>query len=361
MSRTRPAPLLLLLALAVVLATAPPVGLSAAKDLLPCPQSPESAAISPATNGPRPNDLPTPTRSFAPLRSAQDDSGLALTSFLIAQSSVLRPQSSLDDAVGRIDAPMKAQLRHIWEIGQLLGRRPAVLARVGDSITASGSFLSDIGDGRAELGPHTELAAIIRYYRAVTVDREGGRAHNSLNRTSRAARAGWTGADILGLRGTDGGSPAPLGQEYSAINPAVALIMFGTNDLDQTGTDYFSANLEAVITTTLGDGIIPILSTIPDRMDSPQALARTPPFNAIIRALAARYSLPLIDYWTAMNTLPNHGLEGDHVHPSVYPGHGSYTFTSTGLRYGYPVRNYLTLRMLTKVRAMIINDGPPDR
>ena len=255
---------------------------------------------------------------------------------------------------------MKAQLRHIWEIGQLLGRRPAVLARVGDSITASGSFLSDIGDGRAELGPHTELAAIIRYYRAVTVDRDGGRAHNSLNRKSRAARAGWTGADILGLRGMDDPGPAPLLQEYAAISPGVALIMFGTNDLDQTGTDYFSANLEAVITTTLGDGIIPILSTIPDRRDSPQALARTPPFNAIIRDLAARYSLPLIDYWAAMSTLPNRGLEADHVHPSVYPGHGSFTFTAPGLRYGYPVRNYLTLLMLTKVRAIVINDGPPD-
>jgi hypothetical protein len=255
---------------------------------------------------------------------------------------------------------MKAQLAHIWQVGQLLGRRPAVLARVGDSITASGSFLSDIGDGRAELGSHTELAPIIRYYRGVTVDREGGRAHNSLNRKSLAAKAGWTGADILGLRGT-GGSPPPLLQEYAAINPAVALIMFGTNDLDQTGTDYFSANLEAVITTTLGEGIIPILSTIPDRMDSPQAIARTPPFNAIIHALAARYGLPLIDYWQAMSTLPNRGLEGDHVHPSVYPGHGSFTFTAAGLRYGYTVRNYLTLLMLAKVRAIIINDGPPDR
>ncbi len=261
--------------------------------------------------------------------------------------------------MGRIDAPMKAQLRHIWEVGQLLGRRPAVLARVGDSITASGSFLSDIGDGRAELGPHTDLAAIIRYYRSVTVDRDGGRAHNSLNRKSLAARAGWTGADILGLRGSGGSTPAPLLQEYTAINPGVALIMFGTNDLDQTGTDYFSANLEAVITTTIGEGIIPILSTIPDRMDSPQAIARTPPFNAIIHTLADRYGLPLIDYWSAMNTLPNHGLEADRVHPSVYPGHGSFTFTASGLRYGYPVRNYLTLLMLAKVRAVVINDGPP--
>ncbi len=255
---------------------------------------------------------------------------------------------------------MKAQLERIWQVGQLLGRRPAVVTRVGDSITASGSFLSDIGDGRAVLGPHTELAPIIRTYRAVTVDRAGGKAHNSLNRKSLAAKAGWTGADILGLRGTDGSSPSPLLQEYTAISPGVALIMFGTNDLDQTGTDYFSANLEAVITTTLENGIIPILSTIPDRMDSPQALARTPPFNAVIHTMAARYGLPLIDYWTAMSSLPNRGLETDHVHPSVYPGHGSVTFTAAGLQYGYTVRNYLTLLMLAKVRAIIVNNGPPD-
>ena len=268
------------------------------------------------------------------------------------------PVSDPLDALGRIDARGKAQLQRIWALGRQVGRRPAVFARVGDSITASGSFLSDIGDGRAVLGPHTELAPIIRTYRAVTVDRDGGRTHNSFNRRSLAARAGWTGADILGLRGSSG--PSPLQREYAALQPSIALIMFGTNDLDQTGANYFAANLTAVVTQTIAGGIIPILSTIPDRMDGPQAIARTGPYNAIIRATAARYQLPLIDYWAAMHDLPNHGLEADLVHPSVYPGHGSVTFTPTGLRTGYTLRNFLTLRMLAKVRALVVDNAPPD-
>jgi hypothetical protein len=270
------------------------------------------------------------------------------------------PVSDLLAALGPIDIAKKTQLRRIWQIGQMLGRRPTVFARVGDSITASGSFLSDIGDRREVLGAHPELAAIIRYYRATVVDRVGGRVHNAFNRKSLAAKAGWTGMDILGRRGAAPVVPSPLQQEYAAVQPSVALIMFGTNDLDQTGVDYFATNLESVITQTIQAGIIPIVSTVPDRLDSPQAAARTLPFNEIIRATAAHYALPLIDYWAAMHDLPNHGLEADQVHPSVYPGHGSVTFTATGLRYGYTVRNFLTLRMLAKVRAIIIDDGPPD-
>ena len=68
----------------------------------------------------------------------------------------------------------------------------------------------------------------------------------------------------------------------------------------------------------------------------------------------------LIDYWAAMRDLPNHGLEQDLVHPSVYLGHGSVTFTAAGLRTGYTVRNFLTLRMLAKVRALILANAPAD-
>src|SRR5690349_10453834 len=57
------------------------------------------------------------------------------------------PRMDGSGVLSRIDAPTKAQLQHIWEVGQMLGQRPTVFARVGDSITASGSFLSDIGDG----------------------------------------------------------------------------------------------------------------------------------------------------------------------------------------------------------------------
>jgi hypothetical protein len=263
--------------------------------------------------------------------------------------------------LGRFDAVTKARLRAIWQAGQARGRRPNVLAKVGDSITASGSFLADVGDGRAVLGNHRELAPIIAYYRAARVDRSEGRAHNSLNRRSLAAKAGWMGSDILGIHpGRPVVKPSPLQQEYGAINPSVALIMFGTNDIDQTGVDFFSSNLTAIVHTSIDAGIIPVLSTIPDRMDYPQAAYRTAPFNDAIRDLAAQEHLPLIEYWAAMRQLPNNGLGSDMVHPSIYPGHGSVTFTAKGLRYGWNLRNFLTLQMLARLKAVVIDNGLPE-
>jgi hypothetical protein len=261
--------------------------------------------------------------------------------------------------VGRIDATTKARLRAVWQAGQALGRRPNVFAKVGDSITASGSFLSDVGDGRAVLGGRADLAPIIAYYRAAIVDRAGGRAHNALNRRSLAAKAGWTGADILGLPDGDL-AQAPVTREYAAVDPAVALIMFGTNDLDRTGVDFYSQNLSAVVETTLRAGIIPVLSTIPDRRDTPQAAYRTLPYNDAVRELAARERVPVIEYWGALQDLPNGGLGPDLVHPSIYPHHGAATFSPRGLTYGWNLRNFLTLQMLAHLKAVVIDDGPPD-
>jgi hypothetical protein len=48
------------------------------------------------------------------------------------------------------------------------------------------------------------------------------------------------------------------------------------------------------------------------------------------------------------------------VHPSIYPGHGSVTFTAKGLRYGWNLRNFLTLQMLARLKAVVIDNGPPE-
>lgn len=260
--------------------------------------------------------------------------------------------------VGRIDGVMKDRLGRIWQAGQQLGRRANVLAKVGDSITASGLFLSDAGDGNAVLGAHPELASIIAYYRKLRVDKIGGVAHNSLNRHSLAARAGYTAFQLYGP------TVSPLQMEYSAINPAVAVIMIGSNDIDEMAAAEFQSDLAGVVDTTLQAGIIPILSTIPDRSDSARTIARMAAFNAVIRDEAAAEHLPLIDYWAALQPLPNRGIGADSLHPTVFPAprgaQGSVTFTARGLQYGWDLRNYLTLQMLARVRAVVFANGPPD-
>jgi hypothetical protein len=260
--------------------------------------------------------------------------------------------------MGRIDAVMKDRLQRIWQVGQIRGRRANVFAKVGDSITASGSYLSDIGDGNAVLGTHRELAAIIAYYRARKLDRTGGVAHNSLNRRSQAARAGFTAANLYAS------NPAPMQMEYAAINPAVAVIMIGSNDIDEMEADAYRADLTQVVEQTLEAGIIPILTTIPDRIDTPHSIRRQPAYNAAIRDIAAAEHVPLLDYWAALQPLPNRGLQADGLHPTIYPaGHGwqgSVTFTATGLQYGWNLRNYLTLVMLARVKAVVFDNGAPD-
>ncbi|MGI8587633.1 MAG: SGNH/GDSL hydrolase family protein [Chloroflexia bacterium] len=296
--------------------------------------------------------------------------GLTLLGLLLAATATLptapthaAPPTAPTTALGRIDAQTRDRLRRIWQAGQQMGRRAHVLAKVGDSITASGSFLSDIGDGNVALSTHKELAPIIAYYRAIRVDHAGGIAHNSLNRRSLTARAGWTTADLLAPP-SGASAPSPLKQEYDAINPSVAVIMIGTNDLDRISVETFRTNLADVVDRTLEAGIIPILSTVPDRMDSPAAAAETAGFNGAIRDLGALEHLPVIDYWAGLQSLPSHGLAADLVHPSIYPSthprSGSVTFTSRALTYGWNLRNFLTLEMLAKFKRIVIDEGTPD-
>ena len=61
-----------------------------------------------------------------------------------------------------------------------------------------------------------------------------------------------------------------------------------------------------------------------------------------VRAIAQGRGVPLVDLHHALTPLPNRGISQDGIHPSVAPS-GACRLTSTGLQYGYNVRNLLTL------------------
>jgi hypothetical protein len=71
--------------------------------------------------------------------------------------------------------------------------------------------------------------------------------------------------------------------------------------------------------------------------------------NGIIVRLAREYDVPLWDYWSALQALPNDGLSGDGVHPSYPSIAGAANFTPDNLQYGYTVRNLLALQALDAV------------
>lgn len=244
-----------------------------------------------------------------------------------------------------LDEATLAHVRTVRARGMTLGNRADVFVKIGDSITESQSFLSDIGSGWFDLGENNSLDATVRFFSTRTI--ASGR--NSFNRASLCATSGWTTGNALE------GNPSPLQRELTAARPAYAVVMYGTNDIDRSNLAAWRANMNRILDTIEQSGTVAVLSTIPDRRDGAQPGALVAAWNNGVRELALTRHLPLVDYWLALQPLPNKGLSDDGIHPSVYESNGdpqSGTLTAEGLRFGYNMRNLVTLQALDRLRAV---------
>lgn len=248
--------------------------------------------------------------------------------------------------------------RQIYLNGQAMGNRPNVFSKVGDSITVATMMLYPIGWGRYNLGSYTHLQSVVNYFSAATA-----RSSNSFANVSLAADNGWSTRTVLDPNYANvpvAGSTlcqageSPLECEYRVVKPALALIMLGTNDVGGIPLDEYRANLERIVQISINRGVIPVLSTIPDRPGFD-----TNAYNQAIKSLAWAYSVPLWDYWAAMQSLPNQGLSSDMVHPSVAPGDYSASgdLQDHNLIYGYTVRNLTALIVLDALWRQVIQGG----
>jgi peptidoglycan/LPS O-acetylase OafA/YrhL len=217
-----------------------------------------------------------------------------------------------------------------------------VFAKIGDSITVDTDFLACFDGGTVDLGARSDLAATVAYFMS------GSAAGSSpFARVSLAAKGGTTARDALT------GSPSPLEQELGAIAPQLEVVMFGTNEVRYGWTlDEFATHLWNLIDASIARGAVPIMSTIPANTGYPEADARIPTFNRIIRAIAQGRGVPLVDLHRELAPLLNRGISSDGIHPTSAPS-GGCVLTSAGLQYGYNVRNLLTLEALGRVRAAL--------
>lgn len=207
--------------------------------------------------------------------------------------------------------------------------QPGSVSQIGDSITYSKAFLAGLAWGEAK-GPEWEVL------KRLTV-----KDFNERKGAEHANYSGWTAADGLAR------VPAVLATE----KPAIAVIMYGTNDVRKqvTPADY-GKNLTAIIDLCLKAGCIPIISTIPPQLGQD---AQVQAYNELIRKLAAEARIPLVDFHAEIisrqpGTAWNGTLLGkDDVHPS---GGANFDFSEGNLKVcGYALRNYLTCRALKQV------------
>ncbi|MDP6557500.1 MAG: SGNH/GDSL hydrolase family protein, partial [Pirellulaceae bacterium] len=156
------------------------------------------------------------------------------------------------------------------------------------------------------------------------------------------------------------------------LNPEVALIMFGTNDLHQLELQEYEDKTREVVKKCLDNGTVVILSTIPPRHGYTEKAAK---FADAVRKIALELKVPLTDYHAEiLNRRPNDwdgaldkfkAYEGfdvptlvarDGVHPSN-PRKYRNDYSAAGLKNnGFALRNYLTLMKYAVVIRQVLED-----
>ncbi len=248
---------------------------------------------------------------------------------------------------GRDHSPITPWIAdRLREIADTAPRAPNVFAKVGDSVTVSRAFLRCFSGDDIELDGRDALWPTIEHFR--TGDAGGT---DPFARASRAATVGWSAFH------PQQGDPSPLDVELELLDPRFAVIMYGTNDIQNRDIDGYALQMWDLIDGVIDRGIIPILSTIMPRDDDADADAWVPRYNAVVRALAQGRQVPLVDLHRRLLPLPDHGLGPDRLHPSVAPA-GACDLRPAGLGYGYNIRNLLTLTALDRARRALSEPAP---
>jgi hypothetical protein len=273
--------------------------------------------------------------------------------------------------VPRIDAGAAGELRAELADARAAGNRAGVFAKLGDSITETQAYLQGLGCGEERLAGHADLRPAIRFFHRVrfpdpyTVVWCG--YADSFSRASGAAMsgqtAGWVTSPGAAVGGRCRGGESPLVCEYRLLRPAWSLVMFGTNDVEQIGSvETYRRNVNRIVTQSRSRDVIPILSTIPPRLDSARLNRRVNAYNDALFRVARNRGALLVNLWRALTRpgMVNQGMHTDGIHPNVYVSYDCdpfcrpLDFGAQALRYGYNQRNLTTLQTLERIRQRVI-------
>ena len=168
-----------------------------------------------------------------------------------------------------------------------------------------------------------------------------------------------------------------VSQWLARLNPEVAVIMFGSNEVSQVDAKAYQVATRSVIETCLKNGTVPILTTMPPRHGF---VEKSREFAEAARGIAAELRVPVCDYFAEITkrrpddwdgALPQFKGPGseyevptliarDGVHPSN-PRAFANDYSDEGLKsHGYGLRNYLTLLSYAEVieRVCASASGP---
>ncbi len=322
-----------------------------------------------------PTDTPSPTATFTevlpdtatPTPTATSTEVLPDTDTPTPTFTEAPPLADLNaiPILPSLSPAMVTNLRSVYEVGLSLGNRPTVFAKAGDDNTVSPAFLTGFGMGAYNLDVYASLQTIIDFFNSTAVQELTVPPQTSFNAISYAAGPGWSTIDVLEPARADPAAcqpgETPLDCEVRLSRPAVMLIMVGTHDLPifASSPESFRANLQVIVNTCLSRGVIPILSTIPQRLDGVVTTEQLLVFNTEIVNVATASGVPLWNFWSAIRDLPNNGLSGDGITLSAPPDILPTDLSLAGLNYGFNQRNLTALQVLDAIRSTVFPDAVP--
>ena len=217
------------------------------------------------------------------------------------------------------------------------GSNPKAFSKLGDCMTENPYFLGPFSAGQFDLGEHTALKSVMDQFDKDSFSRKGNAAAGGFN-VAGPLDSTWSDPKVCN------GGESPLACEYRTHKPSIALIMFGTNDVNYTEPDAYNFYLRSIISQTLDANILPMLSTFPTR---PENVEKSLLLNQIAIKVAQDYDLPLMNLNRALEPLPHHGVDPvDTIHLSVPTDKRVDVFTPANLQFGFTVRNLVTLQAL---------------
>ncbi len=252
--------------------------------------------------------------------------------------------------------PWAAPMKHVR--ARFTGT-PGTLALFGDSITVSLAFWAPLR-GQPKGMPDAmaaDQALVKAYLKPQCWDKWRGPKYG--NNGSMTIR--WAHANV--------------DQWLKDLNPEVAVILFGTNDLGALDVKEYEQKTAEVVDRCLRNGTVVILTTPPPRHG---LLGKAKQFAEAVRRVAKAKQVPLIDYQAEIlkrrpddwdGALPQFKdvkgseyevptlIARDGVHPSNPRAHQDYSAASRRCN-GYALRNYLTLRAYAAVVRQVLPARP---
>jgi hypothetical protein len=222
----------------------------------------------------------------------------------------LRPANARPAVINRVPIDrivilspvVRVHIRALYASGLQKGNNPQSFSTLGDSTVAGKLFMERFSTNKVNLGAFDYLKPALIAFTP------------SFSRTSASVRIGlhsWTALNpVWANKQLCEPNENGVDCEFRLNKPSILFIHLGAND---TANNVFDKNMRKIVEHVLNAGVVPVLMTKAEPPDS-----KTHANNDSLRAIAKAYDVPLVDFETLANTLPDYGLGPDKVHMTSF-------------------------------------------